>query len=148
MVLEFHKSNLLLLWSRATLFWKLWSHEQEIFYFMVTRAKVHIPWVGGVLVRGCGQNVVISARCALFPAPSLNRMPHEQQFIFFNATWALPQEQNCCSCGMLMGGTLSTAIKPASGEIWRRHYYFFSWRTLAKSKNTSERCGFIDFHLR
>ena len=56
--------------------------SKNFYFFMVTRATGK----GGGLVKGCGQIVVISARCALFPAPSLNRMPHEQQFIFFNAT--------------------------------------------------------------
>ena len=37
------------------------------------RKKTYIPWEGGGLVRGQGHNLVISARCALFPTPSHNR---------------------------------------------------------------------------
>ena len=84
------------------------------------RKKTYIPWEGGGLVRGQGHNLVISARCALFPTPSHNRchlsniclfsIPHEQvglyhmsKLVFFYTTCAIPHEQECCSCSFLMG---------------------------------------------
>ena len=52
--------------------------SKNFFFFMVTRATGE----GGGLVRGRGQNVVISARCALFPAPSHNRC-HLSKIFFY-----------------------------------------------------------------